>query len=145
LIVTRVRDELVHGIPDGIGTTTVGETLNKGAELLRRDGEGILRSRGLTVFLGILSGILSVASILLNVAEEPANGLLIVVVLLALDDDLLHTEDELVAALRREVLVREELPGAVTVLPGTIFVLVRNATCDIVLIYRLSNDYALRR
>ena len=58
--------------------------------------------------------------------QEPAHRLLIILVVLALDDNLLEAVDELVTALGREVLVCQEVLRATPMLVREIFVLRRD-------------------
>jgi hypothetical protein len=74
-----------------------------------------------------------VAGVLLEVRKQPLQRLLVVLMLLALDDDLLATVDELVAALFGEVFLSEEFFTTVPVVVSTIFVLLRNTVVDVVL------------
>jgi hypothetical protein len=73
--------------------------------------------------------VLRVAVVGLDGGQEPVDGLLIVLVLLALDDDLLQAVDILVAALLGE-LVTEEVPGLVDLLVGAVLVLLGDTLAD---------------
>ena len=76
---------------------------------------------------------LAVRSVLFQEAQEPLNGLLVVLVLLALHNDFLATVDKLVTTLFREVLLQENLLGTIVVLVGTVLVLLRNTVGEVVL------------
>lgn len=94
---------------------------------MRREN-AYLVSRDLS--LGLLSSSvrcsLAVANVLLEVSEEPAHRSLVIVMLLALKDDLLEPEDELIAPLFREVLLSEESLATIPLVSSSILVLLRN-------------------
>lgn len=77
------------------------------------------------------------ASVFFDKAQQPPDALLVVVMLLAFDNDLFAAEDELVAALLGEVLLGEELVRAILVFGGAVLVLVgdgrRDVLADVVL------------
>lgn len=75
----------------------------------------------------------TVLGVLSNVGEEPANGLLVVIMLLAFDDNFLSSVNELVAALFWEVLFSEEMMGTIVVLLGSILVLLWNTVGKVLL------------
>jgi hypothetical protein len=81
----------------------------------------------LGLFGGDVRGGLAVVDVLLDVAEEPAHGRLVIVVFLTLEDNLLEPEDELVATFFREVLFGEESLGAILLVNGTIPMFLGNA------------------
>lgn len=58
--------------------------------------------------------------------ESGYTALLIIIVYMALDDDLLAKEDELILSLFREVLLGQELLNMIDVVGGLIFVLLRD-------------------
>ena len=70
---------------------------------------------------------LAVRGVLLQEVEQPRDRLLVVLVLLALDDDFLAAVDELVTTLLREVFLQQNLLGTIVVLIGTVLVLLRNS------------------
>ena len=79
----------MHGITDNAEVHAVGKPLEQGAEL---GGRLLERAVGGELLVGILSMTgngASVRSILLDVVKEPADRLLVVFVLLALNDDLI--------------------------------------------------------
>ncbi len=143
--------ELLHGITDERKALSIGESLEQSAEL----GGGLLQRR---VALKLLAGVFSVVdnslpvrSVLLEEVQEPLNGLLVVLVLLALYDDLcrnilgfnsfgvrvyaylLASVDELVTTFLREVVLAEDLLRAVEVVVGSILVLLRDAIGHVIL------------
>ena len=71
--------------------------------------------------------------VLSNIAKEPTNRLLVVVVLLAFDDDLLPSVDELIATLFWEVFFREEMVSTIVVLLNGVLVLLWNTASDVLL------------
>jgi hypothetical protein len=73
------------------------------------------------------SDMLSVAGVLLNGSKKPANALLIIVVLLALKNDLLAAENKLVAATLGEVILCEYLAALVNLFACSLLVFLRNA------------------
>lgn len=102
--------------------------------------------------LAVSDDSLPVGSVLLEIAEQPPDTLLVVLVLLAFDDDLnsqclsmrdnemvlvctdlLAAVDELVSPLLREVLFGEELLGAIRLLVSTVLVLLRDTICELIL------------
>lgn len=80
-----------------------------------------------------LGGVLCVPEVLLEVTKKPLDRCLIIVVTLALDDDLLSTVDELVATLLGEVFLGEPVLGAFEVLVCAILVLLGDTTHEVVL------------
>jgi hypothetical protein len=73
------------------------------------------------------SSSLPVGGISLNFIEEPSDGVLVVVVLLALNNDLLATINELITALHREVVLSQELASSLVVLRGSVSMLLGDA------------------
>jgi hypothetical protein len=61
--------------------------------------------------------------------QEPFDRCLVVIVLLALDNDLLHAVDKLVTALFGE-LIAQEVTGLVVLLVGTVLVLLGDAVAN---------------
>lgn len=102
LVLSGVSVHLVDGVPQGLHGLTVGEPLEESPKL----------ERGLVVLrvIGDLGGrvdavaldVLGVALVVFGLVEEEAHGLLVVLVLLAIDDDLLQSVDELLPSLLRE-------------------------------------------
>jgi hypothetical protein len=93
---------------------------------------------------------LGVVGILLDVADEPPDRLLVILVLLALNDDLhnasaneyetrsdgtdlLHAVDELVTTLLGEVLLGEEVVGTITLLASLVLALIGHTVNKVVL------------
>lgn len=77
--------------------------------------------------LAVAGDMATVAGVLLNDAEEPLDALLVVVVALALDDNLLAAVDELVAALLREVLLGKNALAVLELALGVVLVVLGNA------------------
>lgn len=75
----------------------------------------------------------TVTEILSTRIHEPADALLVVLVVLTLNDDFLEAVDELVTALLREVLVLEEVFRAVEVLVRLLPVLWRYTSGELIL------------
>ena len=83
-----LRIEIVHGVADDAEAHTVREPLEEGAQLRRGLLQRVVGSEGLVGVLALVSGMATVRGVLLEEVDEPADGLLVVLVLLALDDDL---------------------------------------------------------
>jgi hypothetical protein len=98
----------------------------------------------------MISNGLAMLSVLLEKAQQPTQRFLVVVMLLAFDDDLerrrsvaacfvggdadlFTAEDELIATLLREVLFAEEVFASVKMLLRVVFILARNAIGDSIL------------
>jgi hypothetical protein len=108
----------------------------------------------------VLDNGLSVVGILLDVSDEPPDRLLVVLVLLALNDDLhnasaneygakgdgtdlLHAVDELVTTLLGEVLLGEEVVGTVTLLASLVLALIRHTVNKVVLKKRKGGQHRM--
>ena len=79
----------------------------------------------------------SMADVFSTSVQEPAHRLLVVLVVLALDDNLLEAVDELVTALGREVLVAQEATGTLLMIISLVAMFRRHAPEDIVLHVRI--------
>lgn len=73
------------------------------------------------------SSSLTVGGISLNFIEEPSDGVLVIVMLLALNYDLLATINELITALHGEVLLSQELASSLVVLGSSVSLLLGDA------------------
>ena len=71
--------------------------------------------------------------ILFQEVEQPLNGLLVVLVLLALDDDLLAPVDEPITTLLGEILLSQDMLSVVDLPVSTILVLLGNAIGQVIL------------
>ena len=152
----RIVDELVDGIDDGLEAAAIGEALEERAQFAGGLLERVVGSELLVRVLGMIGDGASMRSVLLQEIEEPTDRLLVVLVLLALDDDLekalgrtnedyrdtylLATVDELVTALFREVFLTQETLSAVNLILSilllvicAIFVLLGNTVEEVVL------------
>jgi hypothetical protein len=90
-VVARVLDELVGRIPDDVRAGAVGKAREKIADLAASGVERVITHELVLRVLAVLDDGLSVVSVLLDVADKPPDRLLVVLVLLALDDDLYNT------------------------------------------------------
>jgi len=121
----------------------VGETLEECAELLRAELQVRVLGNASSVVGAMASDSATVAGVFFDETEEPTNGLLVIVVLLTLHNDLLAAEDKLVTAFFGEVLFREKVLAAIDVLVGGILVFLRNTliktALDIVLVNIIVN------
>jgi NTP pyrophosphatase (non-canonical NTP hydrolase) len=87
-VVARVLDEVVRGVPDDRGRGAIREAREELAQLAAGLVERAVITELVRAVLAVLGDGLGMARVLLDVADEPADGLLVVVVLLALNDDL---------------------------------------------------------
>jgi hypothetical protein len=87
-VLARVLDEDVRGVPHDVRARAVREACEQVAELTTGGVEALVGAELVVAVLAMAGDGLRVASVLLDVAEEPLDGLLVVVVLLAFDDDL---------------------------------------------------------
>lgn len=78
-------------------------------------------------FFAMTSSSLRVGNISLDFVEEPSDGVLVIVMLLALNYNLLATINELITALHGEVLLSQELASSLVVLGGSVSVLLGEA------------------
>jgi hypothetical protein len=104
-VVLSVGVDLVDSLEDRVERLAVGEALEEGLKLVPRLLEVVVvldRSGGST---GLLAGGLSLDLVVLSLVEEEVDGLLVVLVLLVLDDNLLEAVDETVATLLGELVV----------------------------------------
>jgi hypothetical protein len=69
-------------------------------------------------------------SILLDEAKEPLHSFLVIVMLLAFDDNLLATIDELITALHREVFLSQELTASLELIMDSFALLLRDTISD---------------
>ncbi len=76
-----------------------------------------------TPMLGVLS----------DVIEEPANRLLIIVMLLAFNDNFLPSVDKLITTFLWEVFFGEEMVGTIVLLLGCVLMLLWNTVGEILL------------
>ena len=95
LIILRIRIKLISSINNPIEALPIRESLQNRAEL----GGGALEGRivgRLAGLVGVVRGeLLAVSEVGLDGVEEPDEGFLVVLVLLAFDDDLLEAVDVL--------------------------------------------------
>lgn len=152
LVLSRVANEVVDGGDDDIERDVIREAFEEGADLDDGDFEvGVLLEGGMRVFAVCGDG-LAMSDVLLDEAEKPANGFLVVVVPLTLEDDLeanvsvkgwvserkkprlLATVDELITTLLWEVLLRKELAAALEFLTSGVLVLLWNTFGDVALV-----------
>lgn len=87
-VVLRILDERVCSIKHHVHALPVGKALEQCAQLARRGLQATLAGERLVRVCAVPGDGLAVRRVLLCKAEQPANGFLVVVVLLALDDDL---------------------------------------------------------
>jgi hypothetical protein len=87
-VVPAVLHEVVRGVPDDRGRGAVREAREQLAELAPGLVERAVAAELVRAVLAVLGDGLRVPRVLLDVADEPADRLLVVAVLLALDDDL---------------------------------------------------------
>ena len=108
-IVGRVGVHVIDRVHQRLHRLVVGESLEQSSELqssgLVSRVVGNLGGRVTTV----VGDVLGVTLVVLGLVKEEGDGLLVVLVVLALDNDLLQSVDELVSSLFREVLVHEVL------------------------------------
>jgi hypothetical protein len=78
---------------------------------------------GTTAFFAVTSSGLPVGGISLSFVEKPSDGILVIVMLLALNYDLLATINELITALHREILLSQELASSLDVFRGSVSML----------------------
>lgn len=84
-----IVDEDVDSVEYDVHGRVVGEALEKGTELEGRELELVVLGDGVGVGAGeVLGGGAGVLDVFAEVVEDPGHGLLVVVVLLAFDDDL---------------------------------------------------------
>lgn len=88
IVLLSILVEVVHGIADDAQRRAVGEPLKERAQLTDGLIEGAVGSQLLTGILGVVGDVTTVRRVLLEVVEQPTNRLLVILVLLALDDDL---------------------------------------------------------
>ena len=127
LVLLRILVQVVHGIANDVHAHTIREPFEKGAKLAHCLAERLIVRQLLVRVLALRSRGTSVRGILLKEVEKPPDRLLVVLVLLALDDDFLAAVDELVTTLLREVFLQQNLLGTIVVLIGTVLVLLRNS------------------
>lgn len=125
----------VHGIDrvhQGLHRLVVGESLEQGSELQGSGFIGRVRGDlgGRVTTMG--SNVLGVTLVVLGLVKEEGDGLLVVLVVLAFDNDLLQSVDELVSSLLREVFV-EEVSGLVDTLGSLGSLVVRDGVQHLVL------------
>lgn len=84
--------------------------------------------------MALYANFLSVTNVLFNSAEQPSHALLVIVVLLALDNDLLPAVDELIPTFFRKIVLQQELLSAISMLVGAVFVLRWDAIGDVIAI-----------
>ena len=70
------------------------------------------------------------SSILLDEAKEPLHSFLVIVMLLAFNDNLLATIDELITALHGEVFLSQELAASFELIVGSFAVLLGDTISD---------------
>ena len=108
-IVGRIGVHVIDRVHQGLHRLVVGESLEQSSELqssgLVRRVVGNLGGRVATV----VGDVLGVTLVVLSLIKEEGDGLLVVLVVLALDNDLLQSVDELVSSLFGEVIVHEVL------------------------------------
>jgi hypothetical protein len=68
-----------------------------------------------------------VGSVLLDEAKEPLHSILVIIVLLAFDDDFLATIDELIATILREVLLHQKPATSLVLVLSSFPMLLRDA------------------
>jgi len=147
-VLLRVVSEVTEGIKHMLHRHAVGETLEEGAELLRAELQVRVLGNASSVVGTMASDSAPVAGVFFDETEEPTDGLLVVVVLLTLHNDLLATEDKLVTAFFGEILLREKVLAAIDVLVGGVLVFLRNTlvktALDIVLVNIIVNICAYK-
>lgn len=145
-VLLRVVSEVAEGVEHMLHRHAIGETLEEGAKLLRAELQVRVLGNASSVVGAMASDSATVAGVFFDEAEEPTDGLLVVVVLLTLHNDLLATENKLVAAFFGEVLLREKVLAAIDVLVGGVLVFLRNTlvktALDIVLVNIIVDIYA---
>lgn len=161
-VVVRVFDELLEGVEDDRHGLAVGEALEEGADLGEGGLEGGVCVEVAVRVAGRASDGLGVAAVFFDETEEPLDGLLVVFVRLAFEDDLdgwasaktkqprerrkthlFATEDELVATVFGEVLVEEEALAAVVLITSAILVFLRDAVEESILSRKVSNTSSI--
>lgn len=125
LILLGILPEVVQGVTNDTHAHAVREPLEKGPELAGGLVERAIAGQCLMRVLAMASDGMSVLGILLNEVNQPTDGLLVVLVLLAFNDDFLAAVDELIAPLLGEVLLTEEILRPIVVLIRLVLVLVR--------------------
>lgn len=125
----------VHGIDrvhQGLHRLVVGESLEQGSEL---QGSGFVGRVGgdLGSRIATVGGdVLGVTLVVFSLVKEEGDGLLVILVVLAFNNDLLQSVDELVSSLLREVFV-EEVSGLVDTLGSLGSLIVRDGVQHLVL------------
>jgi hypothetical protein len=130
LVVASIVDEIVDGVNDDLQGHAISEAFKESAKLASRAFDVLVLHNTSSVVLAGASESAAVLNVLFNKAKKPANGFLVVVVLLALHDYLLATEDELVTTFFWEVLLREKVFGAIELFSHGILMFLRNALVD---------------
>jgi len=105
LVLSGVGVHLVDSIPQGLHRSTVGEPFEQGPEL-QRSGvvSGVVGDLGGRV-LAVRLDVLGVSLVVLGLVEEEVDSLLVVLVLLAVNNDLLESVNELLPSLLGESVV----------------------------------------
>lgn len=144
-VLLSVFPEGVHSITNDTHAHAIGEPFDKCSKFAHRLVEGFIVCQRLVRILAVTGDSTSVLSVLFEEVEEPTDGLLVVLVLLALDDNLqtkisdvnygvtvslkntylLASINELIAPLLREVILAEEALSPVVMLVRLVFMLVR--------------------
>ena len=95
LVLLCVLVERMHRITDDTQAHAVGKPLEKCAQLRSGLLKGVIGSESLMRVFALVRDVLAVRGVLLEVVDEPAYGLLVVLVLLTLDNDLFeHVNDD---------------------------------------------------
>jgi hypothetical protein len=86
--VLRVLDQRIDRVPDRLHARAVREALEESAELAASLVHALIAPKRLVRVFAVVRNCLPVVGVLLDVVEEPLDALLVVLVLLALNDNL---------------------------------------------------------
>lgn len=83
---------------------------------------------------------MTMLGVLFDIIKKPSYGLLVIVMLLTFKDNLLPSEDELVASAFGEVLFSKEVTTTIIFFAGFVFVLVWNTVAEVLLHPKSTGD-----
>lgn len=93
----------MDALSDDVEVLSVGKPLEERAELRKGLGQGRVRAKSVVGLSSLGGGGLGVTGVLFDVSEEPADGLLVIVVALTFDDDLERGQHQTFRKEKREL------------------------------------------
>jgi len=105
-IASRILNQDVHSVDKGVERIAIGKPFKESSEFTYGEVDILVGCDTFSVVASSGSNRPTVLGVLSNIAEEPANRLLVIIMLLAFNDNFLSAVDELIATLLWEIFFR---------------------------------------